>query len=240
MSSSRVIPFLLMLIGIIANFSAATELHFVSIEKLVEQEVGRVIIPEIYNKLGIKITIAPMPGKRAQQMANSGAIDGEIMRIYSYGDETLNTIRIPTPYYYLETMAFIRQGSNVVIHSSEDLKKYRLAKVRGVKHTNKITLNMINVHDVDSTEQMMQFLNSGHVDVALTNTLDGVKIIEKLGLSNIRPIDKPLAVLDLYHYIHKKHEHLVPKVNVIIIQMKLNGEMRNLIKDAELYVIENL
>ncbi len=137
-------------------------------------------------------------------------------------------------------MAFIKQGSGVVINSKEDLKRYRLAKVRGVKHTNYITLNMTHVHNVDSTEQMMQVLNLGHVDVALTNTLDGIQVLEKLGLNNIKPLDKPLADLELYHYIHKKHENLVPKINVIIMQMKKTGEMQRLITDAEHYVIKNM
>lgn len=233
------ITILSVLLALPSSNGIAAEFDFVSIEKLIEQEVGRVIIPEIYSKLGIKITITPMPGKRAQQMANSGSKDGEIMRIYSYGDETPNTIRVPTPYYYLETMAFIKQGSNLVINNSEDLKKYRLAKVRGVKHTNNITLNMVNVHDVDSTEQMMLVLNSGHVDVALTNTIDGVYMIEKLGLDKIQPLDAPLAVLELYHYIHKSHIDLVPKVDAVIKQMTLSGEMQHLIEKSEREVIEH-
>nr|WP_077753979.1 transporter substrate-binding domain-containing protein [Shewanella psychrophila] len=98
---------------------------------------------------------------------------------------------------------------------------------------------MVNVHDVDSTEQMMRFLNSGHVDVALTNTIDGVHMIEKLGLDKIQPLDTPLAVLELYHYIHKSHIHLVPKVDAVIKQMTLSGEMQHLIEKSEREVIEH-
>ncbi|AQS39013.1 hypothetical protein Sps_03898 [Shewanella psychrophila] len=131
---NKLMTILSVLLGLLSSKGIAADFDFVSIEKLIEQEVGRVIIPKVYSKLGIEITITPMPGKRAQQMANSGSKDGEIMRIYSYGNETPNTIRVPTPYYYLETMAFIKQGSDVVINSRKDLHNYRLAKVRGVKH----------------------------------------------------------------------------------------------------------
>jgi hypothetical protein len=54
---------------------------------LIEQDVGRIIIPEIYNNLGMTVTIKPVPGKRAQQLATSGKKDGEIMRIFTYGLE---------------------------------------------------------------------------------------------------------------------------------------------------------
>ncbi len=93
----KLITILSVMFCLLSSKCLGANFDFVSIEKLVEQEVGRVIIPKIYSKLGIEITITPMPGKRAQQMANSGIKDGEIMRIYSYGNETPNTIRVRTP-----------------------------------------------------------------------------------------------------------------------------------------------
>ena len=72
---------------------------------------------------------------------------------------------------------------------------------------------MSNVTDIQSTESMMKFLQKGRADVALTNTVDGNLIIKKLGYTNIIPIDKPLAVLDLFTYIYEDHKALVPTVD---------------------------
>lgn len=223
--------------AIAANFCIAEEYHFVSIKGLIEQEVGRLIIPEIYKKLGIKVTISPKPGKRAQHEATTGKKDGEIMRIWTYGEENPTTIRVPTPYYYLETMAFIEKNSGVVINEKDDLKKYKLVKVRGVKHTNNITADIPSAYDLDSTEQMLKFLISGRADAALTNTVDGMIFIKKLGITNIVPISKPLAVLDLYNYIHEKHKDLVPRVDAVIKEMKASGELDEVIKKAEEKII---
>lgn len=227
------------LLGILvaANLCVAEEYHFVSIKGLIEQEVGRIIIPEIYKNLGMKVTIKPLPGKRAQQLATSGKKDGEIMRIFTYGIENPTTIRVPTPYYYLETMAFIKKNSGIVIKSREDLKKYKLVKVRGVKHTNNITKGMSNVHDINDSVRMMKYLQKGRADVALTNTVDGILVLKKLGYTNIVPIDKPLAVLDLYNYIHQDHKDLVPKVDAMIKKMQANGEMKAVIKKAENQIV---
>ena len=87
---------------------------------------------------------------------------------------------------------------------------------------------------------MMKFLDKGRADVALTNTVDGNLIIKKLGYTQIIPIDKPLAVLDLFTYIHQDHKDLVPKVDAMIKKMKANGEMKALVKKAEAQVIENI
>lgn len=80
---------------LLASVGHAQQLHFSSIEGLVEQEISRLILPQIYARLSIDITITPLPAKRAQFEADSGISDGEIMRIHSYGEEIKNVIRVP-------------------------------------------------------------------------------------------------------------------------------------------------
>lgn len=220
--------------------ASAKDYQFVSINELVEQEVGTVVLPILYAKLGLEITITPLPGKRAQHSATSGKSDGEIMRIYSYGNENTTNIRVPTPYYKLETMAFIRQGSEISINSKDDLRNLRVAKVRGVKHSDLITEGIKDIYDLSSTEQMMKFLSMGRADVAITNTIDGLVVLNKLGYTDIVVSGKPLATLDLYHYIHEKHELLVEQIDQVIKEAKSSGELARLIEDAEFAVIGNI
>ncbi|QOL24345.1 transporter substrate-binding domain-containing protein [Thalassotalea sp. LPB0316] len=215
----------------------SADYEFASIELLVEQEVGRRVLPQIYKNIGITIDIDPLPAPRAQQAASTGAKAGEIMRIWTYGQETPNTIRVPTPYYYLETMPFIVKGSGVVINSQADLAKYQLSKVRGVKHTDNITRGLNNFYEVNSTKRMFTMLRSYRVDAVLTNTLDGELILTKLGYDNIEATGVPLARLDLYHYIHKDYQHLVPLVDEEIKRLTANGELAQMIDSAEQYVI---
>lgn len=211
--------------------------HFNSIQNLAEQEIGAIILYAIYQKLGLDIVIHPLPGKRAQLEVKNGTADGEIMRIWTYGQETPSSIRVPTPYYYLETTAFVKKNSGIIISSRDDLKKYRLAKVLGVKHTNNITEGMTNVYDLASTENMMNFLLSGRADVALTNTIDGLLVLKKMNNPDIVPSGTPLETLNLFHYIHKKHRTLVPKVDGVIQEMIATGELQDLIHQAEEEVV---
>ena len=80
--------------------------------------------------MGIDIQVTGMPGNRAAIETTKGRVDGEIMRIWSYGIDNPDVIRVPTPYYFLETMAFYKEGSDVVVNSAEDLAKYSVLKVR--------------------------------------------------------------------------------------------------------------
>jgi polar amino acid transport system substrate-binding protein len=101
--------------------------------------------------------------------------DDEIMRIWSYGIDSPDMNRVPTAYYYLQTGAFIDNDSDVVIRNTTDLAHYRLARVRGVKHTNSITAALLSVNDMSNTQQMMRYLSAGIVNVALTNIIEGKK-----------------------------------------------------------------
>ncbi|WDD97195.1 substrate-binding periplasmic protein [Thalassomonas actiniarum] len=229
----------LLVFNVPAQTPVSASYEFASIEYLSEQELGRIVLPQIYKNLGIDINIIPFPANRAQYVASSGKKDGEIMRIWTYGDENSTTIRVPTPYYYLETMPFVLKQQQITIRHIQDLKNYKLVKVRGVKHTNNITAGLSQVYEVNSTEAMFKLLRSGKIDVALTNTLDGNLVLKRLGYKDIIAMEKPLAVLPLYHYIYQKHQALVPVIDQEIKRLKNNGDLQQLIEKAEKQIIQN-
>jgi len=214
--------------------------QFASIELLIEQEIGRMLLPKIYQQLGLSIEITPLPADRAQYMAVNSLNDGEIMRIWSYGIENPTTIRVPTPYYYLETMPFVNRGSGILINSVEDLSKYRIARVRGVKHTNNITKGLTNVYDAKNTESMFKLLKQDMVDVVLTNTLDGNLKLKELGyLDKIIPMAKPLNVHPLYQYLSQDNRALVPIVDKEIQRLTKSGTLQKWVKFAESTMLNN-
>ena len=214
--------------------------QFASIEFLFEQQVGAKVLPEIYAKLGLSISITPMPGKRAQREAVTGHKDGEIMRIWTYGVENPTMIRVPTPYYQLETMAFVHKNSQITLASNADLLDHNLFKVRGVKHTDNITHGLKYVFNYNDTLSMMTALGVSHNSIALTNTADGLYAIKKLNIDYIKPLPPALATLELYHYINPKNAALVPKIDAVIKAMKASGELDILLQKAENEVLANL
>lgn len=209
---------------------------FVSIEGLYEQQVGALVLKQVYERLNIPISIQPMPGKRAIAEAVSGRKDGEIMRIWSYGEEHPELLRVPTPYYQLETMGFYKKGNSIEVYKAEDLKKYEIFKVRGVKHTNNITADLKDVYDYDSTKEMLEALREGHPAVALTHTSDGIFTLNKYNIKNLEMIPEPLATLNLYHYIHNSQKNIIERVDKTLRQMKKSGELDIIIKRAEDFV----
>jgi ABC-type amino acid transport substrate-binding protein len=88
---------------------------------------------------------------------------------------------------------------------------------------------------------MFRLLNSGMVDVALTNDLDGRIYLRKLGWENdIQPAGEPLATLPLYHYLDNEHQPVALEVGQVIEQLKNSGELERMIAEAETTVISNM
>ena len=231
-----IVRFLLLLA--LTQVSYAQQYHFAAISNLYEQEVGEIILADIYRRAGLEMTVTPMPGQRAIMEATSGRVDGEIMRIWSYGVEHPQLVRVPTSYYFLETMAFYKEGSDVEVNSVEDLEKYSVLKVRGVKHTNAITKGFTDVYNYDNTEAMLRALDKDRNNVAVTHRSDGLFAIQKHGLKNIDSSEYPMFSFPLYHYVYKENRHLVEKIDRIIQAMKTTGELDVLIRQAEKQVFE--
>ena len=224
-----------------ANASSLTkaDYHFAAIENLAEQEIGKIVLTRIYQELGLNIAITSFAGNRAQHEANSGLKAGEIMRIWTYGTENKNLMRVPTAYYSLTTSAFKLKKSPIQINKASDLKGYKVVRIRGVKHTNNITKGLRYISDSPSTVAMFKLLQQGNVDIAVTNYIDGIEVLKKLNLESEIVASKPLAELKLYHYIHKDHRELVVKVDNMIKQLKSTGQLADIIKAAEAEVLSN-
>jgi polar amino acid transport system substrate-binding protein len=240
----RISRLLVCFLVIFPLFSNANEFEYASIEGLFEQKVGEIVLPQIYQKLGLSISITAMPGKRAQMEAIMGRKDGEIMRIWTYGIENPNMVRVPTSYYHLETMAFVHKDSPIKLKSKADLRKYNVLKVLGVKHTNNITRGLTHVYDFNNTQEMFMALGEKRTSLALTNTADGLYMIQKLGLTQLVALRPALASLELYHYIHpaviEENPSLLQGLDATIQAMKQNGELAVLLSQAEEQVLASL
>jgi polar amino acid transport system substrate-binding protein len=210
-----------------------TEYEFASIEGLAEQEIARIVLPQIYQKMGETISITPLPANRAQYEANEGIKAGETLRIFSYGIENINLIRIPTPYYYLYTAAFSLKSNQVIVIDKNDLKKYKVGKVSSVKHTENITKGLNKVYNSNSTESLFQQLLLGNIDLALTNLSNGELMSQKSKFLEIQVVNPSLDKLNLFHYVHKSHQELVKPINLTIKQLQANGELAKMLAQAE-------
>jgi polar amino acid transport system substrate-binding protein len=185
--------------------------------------ISEEILKEAYSRIGITVTTQEFPGERALKMSNSGTVDGEVNRIHGIRKKYANLRMVPVAINAIEGLAFTN-NPDVKIRSWEDLRPYRLGLRIGAKYAEYGTAGM-RVAPVKTNDQVFSMLGKHRTEIAISTRIEGVLTIHKLGLKNIRLIDPPLVSLELFHFLHKKHEALLPRIQKALEEMAREGRI---------------
>ena len=188
---------------------------------------GRVILEEAYKRIGEEVTFHFLPGERALEMSNNGETDGEMFRVDNMQEKYLNLVKVPTSYIQVENVAFTK---TVDIHVSgyDSLKPYRIGFRIGLKAAEAGTAGFAQVYRVKTMQQAFAMLNLGRVDVVIDGRMVGSSQVEKLGLEGVRILDDSVDRVPLYHYLHKKNQALVPKLDAAFQSMLKDGTIESI------------
>jgi len=193
---------------------------------MIDNFVFSQILKEGYQRIGIKTQIEFLPAERALVYSNNGQTDGEIARIMGISKKYPNLIVVPVVVMPTGVVAFTLKNNEISVKGWESLRGYNVSIQRGMKlieinaeksgwETNKL------IH----TEQLFRLLLLGRVEVAVTGKfkgLSGLSNLKKSGMdiSNIVMLDPPLYSVKLYHYLHNKNKHLIPRITASLQEME--------------------
>ncbi|WP_342619527.1 transporter substrate-binding domain-containing protein [Rhodoferax sp. GW822-FHT02A01] len=205
-------------------------LRLAKIENVPDQQVGAEILVAVYSKLGIQLQFIDGPAKRSLIESSEGHLDGEIQRVLAVQNEYPTLIAVSESINYIEPIAFTKSMS-FSVNGWDSLRPYRIGIVRGVGSSERGVFGMPHVSPTTTMDQMMLMLNAGHIDVAVNDLFSGMLVLSRLGFQeDIHPLFPKLQHIELYHFLHERHRALVPKVEVVIRQMKSGGELASLRK----------
>jgi polar amino acid transport system substrate-binding protein len=111
----------------------------------------------------------------------------------------------------------------------KSLSSYRIGVRRGIRLTNLRTQGM-NRYIVNSNERLFHILDAERIDIIAVSLMDGLKILRKLNFPKIKVLSPPVESLKMYHYLHKKHYKLVPKINAVLQVMQKEGLIQQIRK----------
>ncbi len=192
-------------------------------------DISMLILKEAYSRIGISITSTTMPAERSLISSNTGFTDGEVGRIEGIDEEFTNLLMVPVPINIIEGVVFSKNFS-FPVSGWESLESYLMGYRNGTKFVENETEGM-NTDIVTTNEQLLLKLNLERNDIAVLSRIEGLTIIKKFRLESIKILEPPLVTLELYHYLHKKYETLIPVITNELVQMKEEGridELRNL------------
>lgn len=198
------------------------------LDRKVLQDVGQ----EALRRLNLTMDLVTLPSARSLAAADAGEVDGEGLRVADLSGQFPNLVQVPEPFVRISFVAFSRDATLTLDQGWASLKPYRVAFINGWKmfESNAGTARVVN--KVERPEQLFQMLQAGHIDLALYTRADGLALARRLGLPELAPVSPSLRDVDLYLYLHKRHQALVPRLAATLRQMKVDGTYNRLVAGA--------
>ncbi len=202
---------------------AQEHLILVAVPNSAGTAISEVITRKAYKRIGIDVEIRKYPAVRALKLANSGKVDGEVQRIDGITKTYKNLIQVRPAISYLEGTAFART-TTFVVKGWESLRPYRIGYTRGIKFVERNVRNM-DSKAVSDYKNLFQMLGKDRFNVIVSARINGLYQIQKLGIRGVRELTPAIMRFDLFHYLHKKHANLVPKISAVFAEMAASGEL---------------
>lgn len=210
----------------IPNGVAGEKMHFVAAMNTVDTVISEVVLREAYRRLDIEIDIQKFPGDRPLTMANKGQVDGDIQRINGLTKVYPNLIQIFPAINFIEGAVFAK-NTEFVPKGWSSLEPYRIGIIRGIKFAENNTTGMKTFKANDYSDLFMM-LDKERIDIAISPRLNGLYQVTQLGVEGIRELLPSIQKFELFHYIHKKHVDLIPKIAAVLVSMKNSGELEQI------------
>lgn len=184
---------------------------------------------EVFDRVGYDITLLKLPFERALINANAGVEDGDVFRAAAIERDYPNLLRVPERVLDLDFVAYALRP-DVRVQDWGDLARYRVGYTAGWKIFERNVKAALDVTTVREPEQLMPLLTRGRADVVLVDRWQGLWLAREAGLT-LRPLEPPLARVDMLMYLHRKHEALVAPVAVALAEVKRSGMWQRLVDE---------
>ncbi len=195
--------------------------------------IGDRVVKEAFRLIGMEdLQIVRLPSERALHNANDGIEDGNYARVGGLISLMYpNLIQIPEPITKFEFVAFSKK---FVFRPNgwESLSPFHVGIVTGWKILEKNIQKTKSLTKVNNSEILFSLLEAERIEVAVYDRRQGMYFIRKLGLGDIKSMSPPFSTKDMYIYLHKKHQAIVPRLTEILKRMKKDGTYRKIVSDT--------
>jgi polar amino acid transport system substrate-binding protein len=185
---------------------------------------------EAFARIGREVIVDWLPPERGLENANMGNVDGDAGRIAGISKRYANLIQIPEKVMVAEFVAFTL-NSPFRSDGWRSLKPYHVGIVRGHKISEANVVGTRSLIKARDTEALFSLLNNHRIDVAVCEKRFGSMTAKKIN-PEIKVMEPPLARMDFYLYLHKRHEPLVLIISEALKAMKRDGTYERLLRQG--------
>jgi len=185
---------------------------------------------EAFKRLGVPIEVITMPAQRRTVMADSGAIDGQLLRVFGYADAHPEQVRVEEPIYDVVFGLWVSNPSLTASRLSDlAATNWRGIYRRGIELCERSLSPLVPAERLTSisTEEVgLRMLLADRVDfycevdAAVENSLYGPEFKNATSIRQLLTFADPIP---LYPYLSRKHAELATRLAVVFRQMKAEG-----------------
>lgn len=173
------------------------------------------VLMEVYGQLGFTLDFQEASARRALLESDRGAWDGEVLRIASIIEQAPNLRMVPVPLATIQIVLF--QHSEHPELRLEQLRGKRIAVPAGYRIAQQLSerlgFELMETTDIASALKMVEL---GRADATLHGLQAGLERIGTLNLAHVITHGHTIAQIPLYHFVHRKHDDLIPKLTPLL------------------------
>jgi polar amino acid transport system substrate-binding protein len=185
----------------------------------------------MFKRIGVEVEVTAVPTERSLINVNSGIDDGDLFRVAGVEAEYPNVIRVPEKIMDNDFVAYTKRG-DIRIRGWTDLQPYSVAYTTGWKIYDRNVKGVRDIVTTPSINGLPALLEKNRVDVILMDRWQGQWALQQGGHQFMLQ-EPPLASVQIFTYLNKKHAALVPRLARALKDMKADGSYQK-IYDATL------
>lgn len=177
---------------------------------------------ETFRRCGVELRLVRLPPERGLRNANAGVEDGDILRVMGIEKLYPNLVPVPEKMIDLRFTAFSRRYA-IQTDSWATLRPYRVGIIKGWKIYEKNLRGIVTPVLVDDAEQLFSLLERDRVGIVLYTRWAGEAEVRRRRLRDARALKPPLASVEMFMYLHKKHAARIPCMAAALRALKKDG-----------------
>ncbi len=184
------------------------------------------ILTSAYAELGIDVEFKFYPPSRGVLIADAGLYDGEAFRGMDFISEDTNLLPVMVVIIEVDWWVYAKD-IQFEVDGYKSLATYSVSSRRGILAADNILQYARKKQMLNTFEQTLLTLDAGRVDLAIIPARVAFAILKDKPM-DIYPLSPPIRVDKLYHFLHKKHKKLIPKITETLKRMEKNGVMKRI------------
>ena len=187
------------------------------------------VATEAFRRINIELQTDRLPAERALKNANNGIIDGEMSRIEGLDKIYSNLIRVPEKIMDWEFVAFSYNPIDLD-KGWRSLSEESVAYINGWKIIEKNIPSSTEAIKVSNATDLFKLLSKNRTDHVIYERWGGRYLLNKIFMNDVELSKPPLAIKEMFIYLHNKHKALVPKLSAALASMKKDGGYQRLVR----------